>query len=294
MRGDGMRRRRLNSLVLSDYIIIVFLLLFGIAVLYPFYNSVLVSLVSEVDYFRTPFMLFPRNIIWDSYILVLMDGQIFSGMRVTAFVTFFGVIYNMFLTLLCAYALTKPFPGRKFITMIIIFTVYFTGGLIPNYLLIRDLGLMDNLWAMILPTGVHFMYMVVLRRNFESIPASLEESAKIDGANDITVLLRIVLPLSKPIIATFTLFYAVDRWNEWWFGLLYMRSPDRQPLQLIIRSVVQGVSLMTESSAAMVTQIFGEGVQMAATVVSILPIMILFPLLQRYFISGLVVGAVKE
>jgi putative aldouronate transport system permease protein len=138
------------------------------------------------------------------------------------------------------------------------------------------------------------MYMTVLCKSFESIPPSLEESAKIDGANDITILFRIVLPLSMPILATFTLYYIVDRWNEWWFGMLYMKSPANQPLQLIVRSIVQGVSTMSEGSAASASQMFGEGIKMASTVISMLPIMLAYPFLQRFFISGLVVGAVKE
>lgn len=285
----------LRKMKLFDYILIFILSLYALIVIYPFYNSILVSFVSQSDYIMTPFMLFPKKIIFDSYIYVYKTGMLFSSMKITAVITIVGVIYNMLLTLLCAYVLSKPFPGRKFVAYLIVFTVYFTGGLIPNYLLIKDLHLVDNIFAMILPTGITFMYMTVLRKSFESIPKSLEESAKIDGANDITILFRIVLPLSLPIIATFTLYYGVERWNEWWNGMLYIKSSRLQPLQLVLRNIIQEASTVSNGSgSSAMTQPFGDGIKMASTIISMLPIMMVYPFLQKFFISGLVVGAVKE
>lgn len=288
-------RSRLVKMKPFDFFLIFALTVFALIIIYPFYNSILISFVSQSEYIMTPFMLFPKKIVFDSYAYVFESGILFSGLKVTSIITIVGVVYNMLLTLLCAYVLTKPFPGRKIVSYMIIFTVYFTGGLIPNYLLIRDLNLMNNIFAMILPTGIHFMYMTVLRKSFENIPKSLDESAKIDGANDITILFRIILPLSLPIMATFTLYYGVERWNEWWNGMLFIKSTKLQPLQLILRNVIQEASTVSSGSgSSALTQPFGDGIKMASTVISMLPIMLVYPFLQKFFISGLVVGAVKE
>ncbi len=289
-----MKTKKLNSPKIVDYVLVVILSAFMLLILYPFYNSVLISLITQSEYIRNPFLLYPQEITFESYRYIFDSGIIFSGMGVTLLITIIGVAYNMLLTVLCAYILTKEFPGKKVINYLIVFTVYFSGGLIPYYLLIRDLNLMDNIFSMILPTGITFAYMVVIRKSFESLPKSLEESARIDGANEMLILFRIILPLSLPILATFTLYYSVDRWNEWWNGMLFIRSVEKQPLQLVLRNIIQEASTLSEGSASALTQPFGEGVKMASTVVSMLPIMLVYPFLQRYFISGLVVGAVKE
>lgn len=288
-------RSILGKMKLFDYCLLFALSVYVLIIIYPFYNSILISFVSQAEYIQTPFMLYPKKIVLDSYRYVYESGMLFSGMKTTTIVTLLGVTYNMLLTLLCAYVLSKPFPGRKFVSYMIVFTVYFTGGLIPNYLLIKDLNLMDNIFSMILPTGINFMYMTVLRKSFENIPKSLEESAKIDGANDITILYRIVLPLSLPIMATFTLYYGVERWNEWWNGMLFIKSTRLQPLQLILRNIIQEASTVSNGSgSSALTQPFGDGIKMASTIISMLPIMLVYPFLQKFFISGLVVGAVKE
>ena len=175
------RRSRLNRLNGVDYAIMAFLALFALIILYPFYNSICVSLVSQADYIKTRFMLYPKNITLESYFIVFENGSIFDGMKVTIFITLVGVVYNMLLTVSLAYGFSKQFPGRKFFLSMIVFTMYFSGGLIPFYLLIKDLNLIDNVFSMILPTGVSIMYMTVIRQNFESLPAELEESARMDG-----------------------------------------------------------------------------------------------------------------
>jgi len=279
----------------SDYVLAVILTMLAIIILYPFYNALLTSVVTESEYIRTPFLLFPKKIDLTSYRYIIQDGRIFGGMSVTVFVTLFGAFYNMILTIICAYVLTKPFPGKKIVLYLIIFTVYFTGGLIPYYLLIRSLNLMDKVFSMILPMGITFMYMTVIRRNFEEIPDSLLEAAKIDGASELRTLITIVIPLSMPILATFLLYYGVDRWNEWWNGMLFIKSVDKQPLQLVLRTIVQDATSTNSGAgdaAGMV--IFGGGIKMASTIVSMLPIMIIYPFLQRFFVGGLTVGAVKE
>lgn len=279
-----------------DLIILIILSLFGLAVLYPFYNAVLVSLVPQHVYAQTPFMLWPRELTFASYQKVFSDKTLISGLKTTFIVTILGTIYNMFLTILTSYALTKPIPGKKLINYMIIFTLFFSGGLIPYYLLVRSLGLIDNIMVMVLPMGFNILYMIVLRSFFEDLPEALEESAKIDGANDFTILIKIILPLSLPILATLSLYYGVDRWNEWYHGMLFINSTDLMPLQLVLRNIVQDASKFLHSSTMSVTdvQVFSEGIKMASVMVTMLPIMLLYPFLQRYFLTGLTLGAVKS
>ncbi|MFV0504292.1 MAG: carbohydrate ABC transporter permease [Lachnospirales bacterium] len=288
-----MKKNSLFKPTTADYVIGILLLILAIIILFPFYNAVIISLVTETEYVRTPFMIFPKNIDLSSYKLIFTESNILSGMKITIFITVIGTFYNMFLTTLCAYALTKDFFGRRVVSLLIIFTVYFSGGLIPFYLMMKDLNLIDSILAMILPSGISFMYMIVIRRNFEEIPKSLMEAAEIDGANDLVTLFKIILPITKPILVTFALYYAVDRWNEWWHGMLFIKSVEKQPLQLILRNLVQDASATSNGTSAGVI-IFGDGIKMAATVVSMVPIMLVYPFLQKYFIGGMTTGAVKE
>lgn len=278
-----------------DYILIVFLTVFALLILYPFYNSVCVSLVSQADYIKTRFMLYPRNITFESYFVVFKNGSIFDGMKVTLIITLVGVLYNMLLTVSLAYGFSKEFPGKKLFMMMIVFTMYFSGGLIPFYLLIKDLKLVDNIFSMILPSGVSIMYMTVIRQNFESLPAELEESARIDGANDLTILFRILLPLSVPILVTFALYYGVERWNEWYNGMLFIRSFEKRPLQLVLRGIIQttGQAMVTNELEQYNITPFSEGIKMACVVVTMTPIILVYPFIQKYFVSGMTVGAVK-
>ena len=288
-------RSKLNRLNAFDYILIVFLTVFALLILYPFYNSVCVSLVSQADYIKTRFMLYPRNITFESYFVVFKNGSIFDGMKVTLIITLVGVLYNMLLTVSLAYGFSKEFPGKKLFMMMIVFTMYFSGGLIPFYLLIKDLKLVDNIFSMILPSGVSIMYMTVIRQNFESLPVELEESARIDGANDLTILFRILLPLSVPILVTFALYYGVERWNEWYNGMLFIRSFEKRPLQLVLRGIIQttGQAMVTNELEQYNITPFSEGIKMACVVVTMTPIIPVYPFIQKYFVSGMTVGAVK-
>ncbi len=288
-------RSKLNRLNAFDYILIVFLTVFALLILYPFYNSVCVSLVSQADYIKTRFMLYPRNITFESYFVVFKNGSIFDGMKVTLIITLVGVLYNMLLTVSLAYGFSQEFPGKKLFMMMIVFTMYFSGGLIPFYLLIKDLKLVDNIFSMILPSGVSIMYMTVIRQNFESLPAELEESARIDGANDLTILFRILLPLSVPILVTFALYYGVERWNEWYNGMLFIRSFEKRPLQLVLRGIIQttGQAMVTNELEQYNITPFSEGIKMACVVVTMTPIILVYPFIQKYFVSGMTVGAVK-
>jgi putative aldouronate transport system permease protein len=278
-----------------DVLIYSALILFGLMILYPFYNTILVSLVSEKEYMTTPFMLYPKHPTLLSYRYVFASGDILNGYVSTIIVVVFGVAYNMFLTSTSAYALTKDFPGKKTIMVLIIFTMYFGGGLIPYYLLVKNLGLIDTYGAMILPYGVNTFYMLVMRNYFKSIPSEIEESAKIDGANDIRILWQIILPVSLPVIATFLLFFAVDRWGEWFNGVLFIQTTSKRPLQMVLRSIL--MSLNNEAAVNMPPELrknlYGDSVKMACVVVVMTPIMFVYPFVQKYFMKGIMIGAVK-
>lgn len=279
------------------YILIVTILcLWGLIVLYPFYNSMLISIVPSEIYTKTPFLIYPKKIDFSAYLAVFSWPNIKYGFKTTIIVLIFGVMYNLFLTVLTAYALTKPMPGRKLFNYLIIFTMYFSGGLIPHYLLIaHTLKLSGSYLSMILPAGINIMYMLIMRSYFYTIPHEIEESATIDGANDLIILFRIILPLCLPMLATITLYYAVDRWNEWWFGMLFIRSPEKMPLQLHIRNIIQSSTALTDTiPQTLLPTTFAMGIQMATIMTSIIPIMIVYPFLQKYFVKGLTLGAVKS
>lgn len=278
----------------GNIIFIAILSLWGVVLLYPFYNSLIISLVPQEIYIKTPFLLYPKNLSFASYAFILEWNTIMSGFKTTIFVTVLGTAYNILLTVAAAYALTKPMPGRKAITYIILLTMYLQGGLIPYYLLVRGLGLRDSIAVMIIPTGISIMYMLIMRSYFFTIPAEIEESAKIDGANDFIILFRIILPLCLPMLATIALYYAVDRWNEWWHGMLFITKVEKQPLQLMVRNMLQASTFITQfvpDSAR--RNIFPQGIQMAAVMVSMVPIICVYPFLQKYFVKGLVIGGVK-
>lgn len=288
------RKNRLKRNNLFDYINIFFLCVFGLLILYPFYNSILVSFTPEATYVKTPFMIYPKAFTWSSYYLVFRFRVIYTGYGVTLFVTLVGVLYNMLLTVLTAYCFNQSFPGKRTLFALIMFTMFFNGGLIPFYLLIKDLKLIDNLFSMILPTGISITYMTVMRKYFAALPADVEESAKLDGASDMVILFHIILPLALPMIVTFMLYYGVERWNEWWNGMLFIKSPFKQPLQLVLRGIINSTGNEMTSSVLEANLIpFTDGVKMASVVVTMVPIMSLYPFLQKYFVQGLAIGAVK-
>ena len=279
-----------------DVILFIVLSLLALVIIYPFYNTILVSIVPQVDYTRHPFMLFPRRVTWENYDFVFDSPLLLRSLRNSVILAVVGTLYNMVLTVLLAYTFTKrDLPGRNFFRFLLVFTMYFGGGLVPTYLLYKALGLVGNWWVMVLPTGVSITYMLIISSNMSELPSEIEESARIDGANDIQVLLRIILPLIKPILATFTIYYAVERWNEWYNAMLYLKDSKLWPLQLSLRAIISSASFVSTAAFTGDTRppLYGEGIKMACIVVTVFPLMLLYPFLQRYFLTGLTLGAVK-
>lgn len=291
------RKNKLNSWNWADVAIFAALTLFGLIILYPFYNTMLISVVSQSEYMSRPFMLWPKEFTLSSYKFVFSSPLIVSGFRTSLIVTVVGTIYSMFFTVTIAYALMKDFPGRGIFRGMLLFTMYFSGGLIPTYLLMKTLHLLNTIWVLIIPAGATVSYIILLQRFFEDVPSELEESAKLDGCTEVGVLFRIILPLSLPSLATFSLYYAVGRWNAWYDGMLYIKSVTKQPIQTVLRSVIQDANAIQGDNLATDLQadkVYAEGVKMATVFVTMLPIMCLYPFLQKYFVSGLTAGAVKS
>ncbi|MGI5877617.1 MAG: carbohydrate ABC transporter permease [Christensenellales bacterium] len=286
------RRNRIDAF---DIVGLVVLVLFGLIIFYPFYNAVLTSIVTSKQYILNPAMLYPRDVTFDNYRLIFENPLIWSGYKNTLIVVSCGVVYGMTLTVCMAYAFSrKSFPGKRPLFLLVLFTMFFGGGLIPLYLLVKNLGLINELSALILIHGVMPYYMIILKSGFEQIPESLEEAARIEGANDIVIFARIMLPLQMAMLATFTLFIAVDRWNEWFLPMLFIKEGRKFTLQVVLRSIIyEATSDVDAAASAYYENIFSDGIKIAAVVVTMLPIMCFYPFLQRYFVKGVLVGAVK-
>ena len=192
----------------------------------------------------------------------------------------------------------KRLIGRRFFLSAILFTMLFSGGLIPTYLVVSGLGLDNSIWSMIFPSMISTYYLIIMKNYFVSLPASLEEAARIDGANEFVVMTRIFIPISKPFMATFLLFYAVERWNEWWNAYLYISDKNIKPLQIYLRDVLVNFNsqLATQAQSMMSThnKVFVQSIQMATIIITMLPILCVYPFVQKYFVKGVLVGSVKE
>lgn len=275
----------------------LFLIIMVIMCLYPFYYVVTCSLSdSNLLYGDRGLMLLPKGFSMDAYNAVLENPNIFTGYKSTIFVVVVATFLNVMLTAIGAFLVTrKNFLIAKPMMLMMLFTMYFSGGMIPHYLLIsQTLHLRDSLWALILPGLISTYNLIIMRTNFLSIPDSLEESAKLDGANDILILFRIILPLSIPTLAVMVLFYGVGHWNAWFSALLYIDTREKFPLQLILREIL----LLNATDDMMTGQhedraALGESIKYATVIVATVPILLVYPFIQKYFVNGVMIGAVK-
>jgi putative aldouronate transport system permease protein len=254
----------------------------------------MISFTTEKEILSKPFVLIPSEWTLSSYKEIFSDTLLRTGLISSMIVTYFGVFLNVALTLLAAYAFSKPkFPGRKALYYVFIFTMFFSGGMIPSYLLIKDLGLIDSILSLILPTTLSIFSMILVKTYVEGLPKELRESAEIDGANEFVIFFKIILPLCGPVIATVSLFYAVDRWNDWFNAMLYINTDSMYPIQLVLRNIVNSATSKDIEQATGNIRVYGEGIKMATIIVVMGPIMIVYPFLQKYFMKGVMVGAIK-
>lgn len=294
-----MKKKRLKSLSLFEIILLIALSLLAIITIYPFYNVVITSVANTKSIAtHTPYLL-PYAIDFTGYKSIMEDAYFFKSVGVTLFITIVGTLINMFLSITGAYVLSKKrLVGRNVILWFVLFTMLFNGGLVPTYLTMKGYGLVNSVWSMILPWGISTYYLIIMKNYFVSLPASLEEAAKIDGANEFTVLIKVMLPISAPFMATFALFYSVERWNEWWNALLYINKKDLMPLQMYLREVLinYNTQLATQAQTVLGDQgkVYMQSVQMATIVVATVPILCIYPFVQKHFVKGVMVGSIKE
>ncbi|WP_339316746.1 carbohydrate ABC transporter permease [Paenibacillus sp. FSL R10-2734] len=283
----------------SDFFIIAFLSLLAIISAFPFYNVFILSFGNAAEIAKHQIYLIPSSFDLRTYEFIFENGKMVNAMFVTIFITVVGTAFSMLLTISAGYALTKKtLPGQKFSMLFIIFTMFFSGGLIPYYLTIKNIYLVNSILVMIIPMAMNAFYLMVIIAFFRAIPPELEESAKIDGANDIHILFRIIVQVSMPTIATLSLFYAVDRWNEWWHGMLFIKDMNKYPLQLMLRELLMNYQQMMQgdigaSMALSKAQVYPENLKMAIIMVASLPILMVYPFLQKYFAKGIMIGAIK-
>lgn len=275
------------------------LILVTLIVLYPLLFVLSASFSDPQTVLRGEMLLWPKGFNLNSYVKIFQNQDIISGFTNTLIYTSLGTLINLTMTILAAYPLSrKDFVGRNAIMALLVFTMFFSGGLIPTYLLIKNLGMLNSLWVMIIPNAVSIWNIIIMRTFFQqSIPNELQEAATIDGCSNIKILTRIILPLSMPIIAVTILFYAVGHWNAFFNALLYLSDKEKFPLQLILREIlIQGqtndmVKMSTESAIKQQREV--EGIKYAVLVVANLPVLALYPFLQRYFVKGVMIGAIK-
>lgn len=276
----------------------ILMLVLIVITLYPFWYVITCSLSDSNNLVGDKgLMLWPKGFSLDAYEMVLKNPKIASGYRNTLIIVVLGTFINVLMTSLGAFVLSrKDFAIKKVMTVMIIITMYFSGGMIPTYLVVyKYLRMGDTLWALILPVAISTYNLIIMRTNFQEIPASLEEAAKIDGANDIVVLFRIILPLSLPILAVMVLFYGVAHWNSWFSALIYIRTPKLYPLQLRLREILLLNDSQNMSAGANASDKFnvGEGIRYATIMVATVPILLVYPFVQKYFVKGMMIGAVK-
>jgi putative aldouronate transport system permease protein len=276
-----------------DYLNYAMLAFLCLAMAYPFLYLLSLS-VTPSEFSTVSLGLIPKGFTWGSYVEVFNNKYILFGFINTLLRTVLGTSATLAITVCTAYVLSKRYyPNRTFWTMFVVFTMFFGGGLIPNYLLVKELGLMNTVWALVLPGLIHTFQMIIARNFFMSLPDSIEESARMDGANDWRILVSIVLPVSMPIVATLTLWTAVHHWNAWFDSMIYIQSGEKQVLQVVLRRIVlEGSVQMMELDSGM-GHVSRESLKAATVIVATLPIILFYPFLQKHFVKGVMIGSLK-
>ena len=277
---------------------VVFIALCAFLTIAPFLYIVAASFATEREILERPLFIIPREISFFAYRYIFSTNTLTRAFGNSILITVVGTIINMFCTVTMAYALSKQYlHGRNLLLNLVIFSMFFSGGMIPSYWVVSGLGLLNSYAAVILPGAISAYNMMIIKNFFQNLPDGLEESAKLDGCTDLGALLRIVLPLSMPVLATFSLFYAVGHWNAYFSSILYMTgAPEKWPIQVVLRQLI----ILSQGTAGDLTTIPGEfrkppdqSTKMAVIVVSTIPIMMVYPFLQKYFVKGVMVGALK-
>lgn len=276
---------------------VMLLTLLCFASLYPFIYTLTISFSTAAEANREGFHIWPKEVTLTAYKMVFSNPNLLTGYMNTLFRTVVGTLLTVIFTCLCAYPLSKKnLPHRGMFTFIIMFTMIFGGGIIPAYLLIKNIGLINNIWVYVIPMLTGAFNVIIVKNFFESIPESLHESASIDGAGEFYILFNIYMPLSKPVLATITLWTAVSHWNAWFDALIYVNDENKQVLMTFLRRIViEGSTQMMEKGLVNpdMANFTPDTIKAATVIVTILPILIVYPFLQKYFVKGIMLGGVK-
>ncbi|SFF08542.1 putative aldouronate transport system permease protein [Paenibacillus algorifonticola] len=280
-----------------DSVNVVLLLVFALITVIPFIYVIAGSFATQKELLTQGFILFPTEFSLDAYKYIFSTQTLVRSLLVTVYITVVGTLINLFFTCLMAYPLArKDMDFQKPILMLVVFTMLFSGGMIPTFLVVKELGMIDSYWALLIPGAISAFNLIIIRNFFQQLPDGLEESAKIDGCNDLGIFLKIVLPLSMPAIATFSLFYAVGHWNTFFSAVLYINDNTKWPIQVLLRQIVILASGGIGDSSSMELDYVAppdQAVKMAVIVVSTLPILLVYPFLQKHFAKGVLLGSVK-
>ncbi|MFR8089065.1 MAG: carbohydrate ABC transporter permease [Lachnospirales bacterium] len=280
-----------------DIIIIIFMIFLGVIMLYPMLYELMVSFSDPAELIRhRGILIWPLGFDTTAYQLVLSNHQILTGYANTLFILVVGLLFNIVLTCLGAYCLTRVHVyWHRVMTMFVLITMYFSGGLIPMYLTVRDLQMYNTLWSVIIPTAISTYNMIILRSYFSSIPESLVESVFIDGGGHLTVLFKIFIPLSLPAMAVMVLYYGVGHWNSWFNANLYIQDRLKWPLQLVLRNIlIEGSNLDLGGAVVADYEMLAKSLKAAMVIVTTVPILVIYPFLQKYFVGGMMIGSLKE
>nr|WP_304955163.1 carbohydrate ABC transporter permease [uncultured Acetatifactor sp.] len=300
-KGKTIKRKRVNSDSVFDAVNLLIMLILLVVFVWPLWFVVIASVSNPGEVWQGHVILFPRGITLDAYEEVVQYKTIWTGYLNTLLYTLLGTAINMALTVCGAYPLSrKDFPPRKILIFILMVTMYFSGGLIPTYLVVNRLGLIDTVWAMVIPNAISVFNIIITRTYFmNSIPEELREAAQLDGAGNMQYLFRVVLPLSKPILAVIGLFYAVGHWNDFYSALIYINSQQLLPLQSVLRKLLLTTQMTLQISSSMSPDEIMRKTQLAQTlkyssiIVSTVPVLCLYPLVQKHFVKGIMIGSVK-
>jgi putative aldouronate transport system permease protein len=290
-----------KKISLQNLPISILLVLFAVICVTPFWLVLVSSVTSESDIVSKGYSLLPGKIDFTSYRILLADAdRVLSGYKVSLFVTIVGTALSVLVIALAAYPISqKRVKYNKALNFFVLFTMLFNGGMVPWFIVCRNmLNLKDSVWALILPYLANAWYIFLTRNYYKGIPEEMVESAKIDGASEYRIFFQIIFPLAKPVIATIGLFISLNYWNDWWLGIMLVDKVEIQPLQLLLRTITSNIQFLSSSAnVSAITQAAGvipsEGIKMATCIATIGPIILVYPFVQKYFVKGIMVGAVK-
>ncbi|MBD5439187.1 MAG: carbohydrate ABC transporter permease [Treponema sp.] len=293
-----MKEKKLNADSAGNVIINVFMALVIFLALYPIWYTVVVSFNNSEDTLRGGIYWLPRKFTFESYKMVFQDRSILNAFVVTILKTVIGTVVSVFFTAMVGYAFSKKhIMGNRVYTIIGTVTMFFGGGLIPIFILYKNIGLYDNFLVYILPAMFNFYNMIIFMSFFRELPAGLEESAKLDGANDFTIFIKLIFPLSMPVVATIALFNGVAQWNDYFTGVMYINDAAKQPIQTFLYRIIASASaskaVVSMPAGISVQQVSSQSVRLATMVVTTLPIVCVYPFLQKYFVKGMLIGSIK-